>query len=93
MQAAMTGGAPRLYANACGVAITPADVVITLLCNGAPVCVLNLALPTAKGLADDLAIAVTDYERTAEMSVRPLGQVAVSMQRVRNESSHTSESR
>ena len=85
MQAAMAGGAPRFYANAIAVAITPADVILTVICNGLPVCVLNLALPTAKGIGEDLLVAVKDYERTSGETVQSLGHIATEMQRSRGE--------
>lgn len=85
MQAAIAGQVPRMYANAIGVGITPSDVILTVLWNGMAVCVLNLALPTARGLGEDLLSAVKDYEKTSEQSVQTSGHIAAIMQRVRSE--------
>lgn len=90
MRAAITGSVPRFYANAVGVAITPADLVLTMMCNGTPVCVINLAIPTAKGVADDVAVALKDYERTSEQTLMAIGQIAAAMQRNRRESGEVS---
>ena len=83
IQAAITGSAPKLYANAIGLALTPSDVILTAVCNGTPVCVLNLGLPTAAALMADLKIAIDDYERTSEQKVKSSGEINEIMQRVR----------
>lgn len=67
--------------------MTPADIVLTVICNGSPVCVLNLALPTAKGVGEDLFKAVRDYERMSEQTIQAIGTVAATMQRA-HEGSH-----
>jgi hypothetical protein len=85
MQAALTSDVPRFYMNACGVGITPADMVLTLICNGIPVCIVNLAYPTAKAIAEDIAQAISDYEKTSEQKVTAIGPIAGTMQRVRAE--------
>lgn len=84
MQTAMAGGAPRFYANAVGVALTPADIVLTVLWNGVPACIINLAVSTAKGIGEDILAAVKEYERLSEQTVQATGQIGATMQRVRD---------
>lgn len=83
MQATLTGPFPRFYINGLGIAMSAGDMIVTMVCNGAPVGIINLSLPTAKGFAEDLTNAVKEYERISEQSVQTTGQIAATMQRVR----------
>jgi hypothetical protein len=55
------------------------------------VSIINLAIPTAKGIAEDLAKAVTQYEETSEQSVKTLGQIVAAMQRAAEKPKEPSE--
>lgn len=81
MQVALGGPYPRFYVNAVGIAITPSDLVLTLICNGSPVGIINMALPVAKATGEDLVSAVKEYERTGDQTVQTSGQIAATMQR------------
>lgn len=83
MQAAMGMPIPRFYVNSVGLGMTPTDLIVTLMWNGQPVCNLSLALPIAKGLSEDLATAVIEYERASGQTVQSAGQIGAAMERNR----------
>jgi hypothetical protein len=91
LQAALSAPIPRFYINGIGIAMTGSDLILTALWNGNPVSIINLAIPTAKGIAEDLAKAVTQYEETSEQSVKTLGQIVAAMQRAAEKPKEPSE--
>ena len=74
---------PRIYANAISLGLTPADLVLTLMWNGAPTANISIALPVAKSFADDLAGAVRDYESATGTTVQTLKTLTEGLVRVR----------
>jgi hypothetical protein len=89
MQAAMGMPIPRFYVNSLGLAMTPTDLIVTLIWNGQPVCNLNLSLPIAKGFSEDLAKAVLEYERASGQTVQSAGEIGAAMQRAHSASAVT----
>jgi len=84
MQAAISCGAPRFYANAIAMELTPSDMVLTVVWNGVVVAVINLSLPTAKGVGEDLLNGVIEYERLSGQTIQTTGQIAATMQHPRD---------
>jgi hypothetical protein len=60
VQTALSSGAPRIYANGIGLALTGSDLILTLWCNGAVAAVVNLSFPTAQSLATDVGNVLAD---------------------------------
>lgn len=75
-QFALNPGLPRLYANGLVVGVTPYDFVLTLVCNGQPMCVLNIAPNMVKGMIADLSTAVADWEKAAGHAIVPPNVIA-----------------
>jgi hypothetical protein len=80
MQAALHSTIPRLYVNSVGMLLTNTDLVITMFWNNIAVANVNITLPFAKGLAEDLNRAVADYERLSGQTIQPSGIIAATMQ-------------
>jgi hypothetical protein len=79
----MAAGLPRFYANGLGLAGTATDVIMVLFHNGQPVCAINLAFPTAKGLVEDLTVALNDIEAALNQPIKTPRETAEGIQRLR----------
>jgi hypothetical protein len=87
VQAALASGAPRIYANGLGLAITGSDILITLWSNGAAVAVVNLSFPTAKSLVVDLGIVLQEVEAGIKRAIPTPRDIQEGVARVQQEKS------
>jgi hypothetical protein len=78
---ALTAPLPQLYVNSIGgIALTATDLAMTLMWNGAALANVTMTFPFAKGLAEDLARAVSEYERLSNQNVQAVGVIITTMQ-------------
>jgi hypothetical protein len=78
-QAALTGGAPRYYANGFIMAQSLADLSVVLLTNGAASGVLTLSMISAKTLAVELANIVEGFEKSTGQKIPSMAEVEQKM--------------
>jgi hypothetical protein len=80
---ALSSPAPRLHANAVGLAVAGSDVLITLWANGQPVGVLNVSFTTAKSIAIDLSNLLKEIETAVGHQISTPKEVQEGIERVR----------
>lgn len=74
-QAALSGGAPRIYANGFIIAQTSSDIAVIMMSNSAVIGVLNMSHISAKSLSAELAEAVRNFEKATHQKVKTLAEV------------------
>jgi len=89
VQAALASGAPRIYANSLGLALTGSDVMLTFWSNGSPVGILNLSFPTARSLVVELGNVLNDVESGIGRSIPTPREVQEGATRVQQERSNS----
>jgi pyridoxal biosynthesis lyase PdxS len=69
IRAALRAPLPRFYANSFVNAVSDADIMTVLQCNGQNVCIFNFNYVLAKTYAKALIEAVAEYEKRNSLTV------------------------
>jgi hypothetical protein len=75
IQAAFHGSVPRYYTNLIAPMLTPSDICLVLLTNGAPSATVILSYPTAKQLSGELQELMKKLEEVMGQRIKPLAEM------------------